>query len=125
MGGGGSWGTLTSIFRAVRPHHRADKCITRKKTRKKNRPFLSYMGPNVKKCAFWAILFIWVHMGGGPEGPLRQTQGYQILRAVRPHHRADKFITRETNNHQFFIYGPQGEKNAHPGLFGGPWVAYK
>ena len=48
------------IFRAVRPHHRADKCITRKKN---NRQFLSYMGPNVKKCAFLAIL-------GVPGGPL-------------------------------------------------------
>ena len=39
----------------------------------------------------------------GSWGPLCRTQGYQILRAVRPHHRADKCI-RENNNHQFFIY---------------------
>ena len=58
------------------------------------------MGPNVKKCAFWAILFIF----GGPWGPLRRAQGYQIFRAVRRHHRADTFITRKTNNHQYFIY---------------------
>ena len=27
-----------------------------------------------------------------PGGPLRRTHGYQIFRAVRLHHRADKFI---------------------------------
>ena len=56
---------------------------------------------------------------GGPEGPLRQTQGCQIFRAVRPHHRAHKCITREKNSNQFFIYGPQCEKNRILGLFGG------
>ena len=101
MGGGGPGGPLCQtqgyqIFRAVRPHHRADKCITRKKN---NRQFLSYMGPNVKKCTFLAILFIFG--GGGSWGPLRQTQGYQISRAVRPHHRADKCRTRKKNNRQF------------------------
>ena len=45
------------------------------------------MGPNVKKCASLAILFIFE---GGPWGPLCRTQSYQIFRAVRPHHRADK-----------------------------------
>ena len=34
------------------------------------------------------------------------------FRALRPRNRADKFITREKNNHQFFI-------NAKFGLFGG------
>ena len=43
---------------------------------------------------------------GGPEGPLCRTQVNENFRAVRPHNRADKFITREKNNHQFFIYGP-------------------
>ena len=38
-------------FRAVRPHNRADKF----KTRKQIITSFSYMGPNVKKCAFWAI----------------------------------------------------------------------
>ena len=146
--GGGSWGTLTSnpglpnFQGSIIPHHRADKCITRKKIttsfyniwalmwrnvqfwlfysylggswgtlmsnpglpnfqgskissqsrqmynkKKNNRQFLWYMGPNVKKCAFLAILFIF----GGSWGPLRRTQGYQIFRAVRSefHCRAD------------------------------------
>ena len=38
-------------YRAVRPHNRADKFITREKIITN----FSYMGPNVKKCAFWAI----------------------------------------------------------------------
>ena len=38
-------------FRAVRPHHRADKYIIRDKITTS----LSYMGPNVKKFAFLAI----------------------------------------------------------------------
>ena len=40
------------------------------------------------------------------------------FRAVRPHNRADKFITREKNNRQFFIYGPQCEKMRILGYFG-------
>ena len=56
----------------------------------------------------------------GPGGPLRQTQGYQIFRSVRSHYRADKFITREKNNHQCFIYGPQREKMRILGYSGGP-----
>ena len=47
---------------------------------------------------------------GGPVGPLCRTQGYQIFRAVILHHRADKCITRDTNNHQCFIYGPNAKK---------------
>ena len=42
------------------------------------------------------------------------------FRALRPHNRADKFITREKNNHQFFIYGPQCEKIRILGYSGGP-----
>ena len=56
-GGGGPEGRQTQgyqIFREVRPHHRADKCITRKTITAS----FSYMGHNVKKCAFLAILFI-------------------------------------------------------------------
>ena len=35
-------------------------------------------------------------LGGGGGGALRQTQVNENFRAVRPHNRADKFITRET-----------------------------
>ena len=73
--------------------------------------------------------YIFFYIWGGPEGPLRQTQGYQIFRAVRPHHRADKCITRKKYNCQFFIYGPQCEEICIFGYFihiwgvlGGPYV---
>ena len=56
---------------------------------------------------------------GGPGGALSRTQVNENFRALRPHNRADKFITREKNNHHCFIYGPQCEKNAHFGVFGG------
>ena len=57
---------------------------------------------------------------GGPGGALRRTQVNENFRALRPHNRADKFITREKNNHQFFIYGPQCEKMRILGYSGGP-----
>ena len=47
---------------------------------------------------------------GGPGGPLCRTQVNENFMAVIPHNRADKFKTREKNNYQFFIYGPQCEK---------------
>ena len=47
-----------------------------------------------------------IYLGGGGGG-LNRTQVNENVRAVRPHQRADICITRETNNHQFFIYGPQ------------------
>ena len=72
----------------------------------------------MKKIIFFSYL-------GGPGGPLCRTQVNENFMAVRPHNRTDKFITRGKNNHQFFIYGPQCEKNAHFGLFGGAWVAHK
>ena len=100
------------IFRAVRPHHRADKCKTRKKY---NRQFFIYGPPMWRNMHFW-LFYSYL---GGPGGPLRQTQGYQIFRAVRSHYRADKFITREKNNCPFFIYGPQREKMRILGYSGG------
>ena len=57
---------------------------------------------------------------GGPGGALRRTQVNENFRALRPHNRADKFITRKKNNHQFFIYGPQCEKMRILGYSGGP-----
>ena len=62
---------------------------------------------------------------GGSWGALRRTQVNKNFRALRPHNRADKFITREKNNHQFFIYGPQCEKMRILGYSGGAWVAHK
>ena len=57
---------------------------------------------------------------GGPGGALRRTQVNGNFRALRSHNRADKFIKWEKNNHQFFIYGPQCEKNRILGYSGGP-----
>ena len=65
---------------------------------------------------------------GGPGGALRRTQMNENFRAVRPHNRADKFITRDKNNHQFFIYGLQCEKirildySGGGGGLGGPQI---
>ena len=67
-------------------------------------PFFLY-GPKCLK-----TLYFW----------LFDTQGYQMFRAVRPHHRADKCITRDTNNHQCFIYGPQCVKCECLAIRGGP-----
>ena len=63
------------------------------------------------KEAIWYKLFtfkskIWKIYLGGSGGPLRQTQDYKIFRAVRPHHRADKCITREQNNYSFSYMAP-------------------
>ena len=44
---------------------------------------------------------------GGGGGALRRTQVNEHFRAVRPHYKADICVTRENNNHQFFIWGPQ------------------
>ena len=52
----------------------------------KNNTFLSYLG--------------------GPGGPLRRTQVNENFRAVTSS-QSRQIITREKNNHQFFIYGPQ------------------
>ena len=56
---------------------------------------------------------------GGFWGALCRTEVNENFRAVRPHNRADKFITREQNNNQFFIYGPQCEKIRILGYSGG------
>ena len=47
---------MNENFRAVRPHHRADMRTTRKKITTS----FSYMGHNIKKCAFLAIRVPWV-----------------------------------------------------------------
>ena len=64
---------------------------------------------------------------GGPGGALPRTQVNENFRAVRPqYNRAEKFITREKNIRQFFIYGPQCEKMRILGYSGGgAWVAHK
>ena len=65
------------------------------------------------------LLFFIFGGGGGSWGALRRTQVNENFRALRPHYRADKFIKREKNNRQFFIYGPQCNFFSHFGLFGG------
>ena len=63
------------------------------------------------------LFFIFGGVLGG--GVLHRTQVNENFRALRPHNRADKFIKREKNNHQFFIYGPQCEKMRILGYSGG------
>ena len=62
-----------------------------------------------KKNHIWGIL-------GNPY--IELTQVNKNVSAVRYHHRADICVTKEQNNHQFFIY-------VHFLLFGGPWVDHK
>ena len=89
-GGGGPGGTLTS--NPGLPNFRGSKTSSQSRQihnkEKYNRQFFIY-GPQCEEiCIFCHFIHIW----GGPGGPLRQTQGYQIFRAVRSHYRADKFI---------------------------------
>ena len=53
----------------------------------------------MKKNTFFSYL-------GGPVGALRRTQVNENFRAVRPHNRADKFITREKIITSFSYMGP-------------------
>ena len=48
---------------------------------------------------------------------VRWSNRYGVTAPLRPRHRADICITRGTNNHQFFIYGPH-VKNLHFGYSG-------
>ena len=62
--------------------------------------------------------FIFGGSWGG--GGIRRTQVNENVRAVRPHNRADKFITRKKNNQQFV------KKCAFWAIRGGgAWVAHK
>ena len=76
------------------------------------------------KPKIWKKLYFFSYLGG-PGGALRRTQENENFRALRLHNRADKFITREKNNHRFFIYGPQCDKMHILGYSGGAWVAHK
>ena len=62
------------------------------------------------------------YLGGGGHGGggLCRTQVNKNFRSVRPHNRANICITREKNNHQFFIYGPQYRKMCNFGYSGAP-----
>ena len=52
---------------------------------------------------------------GGPWGPLRQTQGYQISMALRRHHGADKCMTKDNKATQSpEISRQQVQKLTHP-----------
>ena len=114
---GGPWGGLQWLDWAylafqLSSHPYLCSCQIRKQSDKK---FLSLNQKYEKNIVFCSYL-------GGPGGPLCRPQAYQIFRAVRPYHRADKLITTEKNNHPFFIYGPQCEKIrilGYSGVLGG------
>ena len=56
---------------------------------------------------------------GGPGEALRRTQVNENFRAVRPHNRADKFITREKIITSFSYMGPNVKKMRILGYSGG------
>ena len=62
-------------------------------------------------CCTWAKICILGYLGE-PWGRPLCNNCYQNSRAARPHHRANRCITRGKNNHQLFIYGPEFEKFA-------------
>ena len=63
------------------------------------------------------IIILFSYLGGpGGGGALRRTQVNENFRAVRPHNRADKFITREKIIPSFSYMGPNVN---FFGLFGG------
>ena len=107
--GGLQWSDWSYLAFQLSSHPYLCTCQIRKQSDKK---FLS-LNPKYEKKYFFSYL-------GGPGGPLCRTQVNKIFRAVRPHNRADKFITREKNNCQFFIYGPQYTKMCIFGYSGGP-----
>ena len=74
------------------------------------------------KPKIWNKIYFFSYLGGGggPGGPLRWTQVNENFRAVRSHNRAEICITREKNNHQFFIYWPQHKNMCIFGYSGGP-----
>ena len=68
-----------------------------------------YLGLNPKYENIYKFFFhIW-----GVLGALTSNQVNENFWPARPHHRADICITREKNKSQFFIYGPQYEKQGN------------
>ena len=107
--GGLQWSDWAYLAFQLSSHPYLCTSQIRKQSDKK---FLS-LNPKYEKIYFFSYL-------GGPGGPLCRTQVNENVRAVRPHHRADICITREKNNCQFFIYGPQYTKMCIFGYSGGP-----
>ena len=60
------------------------------------------------------------HIWGVLGGALRRTQVNENIRALRPHNRADKFITRKKIITSFSYMGPQCENMRILGYSGGP-----
>ena len=108
--GGLQWSDWPYLAFQLSSHPYPCTCQIRKQSEKK---FLSSNPKYEKNIYFFSYL-------GGPGGPLRRTQVNEIFRAASPHNRADICITREKNNHQFFIYGPQYTKMCIFGYSGGP-----
>ena len=111
--GGLQWSDWPYLAFQLSSHPYPCTCQIRKQSEKK---FLSLNPKYEKIYTFFSYL-------GGPGGPLHRTQVNEIFRAASPHNRADICITREKNNHQFFIYGPQYTKMcilAIRGALGGP-----
>ena len=108
--GGLQWSDWAYLAFQLSSHPYLCTCQIRKQYDKK---YLS-LNPKYKQ----NLLFVFI--SGGSWGPLCRTQVNENFRAVRPQHRVDICITREKNNRQFFIYGPQYTKMCIFGYSGGP-----
>ena len=73
------------------------------------------MGPNVKKYAFLAILFIF----GGSWGALTSNPGLPNFQGSKISLQSRQIHNKGKNNHHNFIYGPQCEKMRILGYSGG------
>ena len=103
-GGGLQWSDWAYLAFQLSSHPYLCTCQIRKQSDKK---FVS-LNPKYEKIYFFSYL-------RGSWGALMSNPGERKF-----HHRADICITREKNNCQFFIYGPQYTKMCIFGYSGGP-----
>ena len=98
LGGGGSWGTLTS--NPGLPNFQGSKTSSQSRqmyNKKKNyRQFVSYMGPNVKKCVYLAIVFIFGG-GGGSWGTLTSNPGLPNFQGSKTSSQSRQMYNKKKN----------------------------
>ena len=112
--GGLQWSDWAYLAFQLSSHPYLCTCEIRKQSDKK----LLNLKPKIwrKKILFSCL--------GGPGGALCRSQVNENFRAVRPHNRADKFITREKKSPVFHIWAPMWKKCAFLAIRGA-WVAHR